>query len=85
MKISQLSSGAATARGRERILVRADVPAIRYISALMLLCVLGWLTLLAMREHLGYERVAPRPVREVSGVADRSGPDWRAAFFLADR
>jgi lysylphosphatidylglycerol synthetase-like protein (DUF2156 family) len=28
-------------------------------SLLMLLCVLGWLTLLAVREHLGYDRAAP--------------------------
>lgn len=59
MKISQRSVGAATAQRRERVLVRVDVPAIRCISALMLLCVLGWLTVLAVREHLGYDQVAP--------------------------
>ena len=59
MKISQRSGGAGTARGRERILVRVDVPAIRYISALMLFCVLGGLTILVVRRHLGYDRVAP--------------------------
>jgi lysylphosphatidylglycerol synthetase-like protein (DUF2156 family) len=40
-------------------LVRVDVPAARFVSALMLLCVLGWLTVLAAREHHGYERLAP--------------------------
>ncbi|MGO8940072.1 MAG: bifunctional lysylphosphatidylglycerol flippase/synthetase MprF [Mycobacterium sp.] len=59
MKISQSSGGAARARGRERILVRVDIPAIRYISALMLFCVLGGLTILVVRHHLGYDRVAP--------------------------
>jgi lysylphosphatidylglycerol synthetase-like protein (DUF2156 family) len=46
-------------RGRERVLVRVDVPAARFVSALMLLCVLGWLTVLAVREYLGYDRLAP--------------------------
>jgi lysylphosphatidylglycerol synthetase-like protein (DUF2156 family) len=59
VKISQRSGGAVTARGRERVLVRVDVPAIRYVSALMLLCVLGWLTVLAVREQLGYDWVVP--------------------------
>ena len=59
MKISQRNGGAATGRGRERVLIKADVPAARFISALMLLCVLAWLTLLVVREHFGYERVAP--------------------------
>jgi lysylphosphatidylglycerol synthetase-like protein (DUF2156 family) len=40
-------------------LVRTDVPAIRFTSLAMLLCALGWLTLLVVREHLGLERVAP--------------------------
>ena len=47
------------ARGRERVLIRVDVPAARFVSTLMLLCVLGWLTVLVVREHLGYDRVAP--------------------------
>jgi lysylphosphatidylglycerol synthetase-like protein (DUF2156 family) len=59
VKISQRNGGAATVRGRERVLIKADVPAARFVSALLLLCVLGWLTLLVAREHLGYERVAP--------------------------
>jgi lysylphosphatidylglycerol synthetase-like protein (DUF2156 family) len=59
VKISQKSGAAARAWGRERVLIKADVPAARFISVLMLLCVLGWLTLLFAREHLGYERVAP--------------------------
>jgi hypothetical protein len=40
-------------------LVRVDIPVARVISAVMGLCVLGWLTVLVVREHLGYERVAP--------------------------
>lgn len=51
--------GAVTARGRARILVRADGPAARFIGALMLLGVSVWLTVLIAREHLGYERIAP--------------------------
>ena len=59
MRTSHNSGGAATARGRERVLIRVDDPAARFLSALMLLCVLGWLTVLAVREHLGYDRLAP--------------------------
>lgn len=59
MKINQRSGNATPARGRERVLVRVDVPGIRFISTLMLLCVLGWLTVLVVREHLGYDRAAP--------------------------
>ena len=59
MKTSQRSGKAATAWGRERVLVRVDVPAARWVSALMLLCVLGWLTVLIVREHLGYGRLEP--------------------------
>lgn len=58
MGISQKSDAAAT-RGRERVLVRADVRAARLISLLMPLCVLGWLALLTVRERLGYGAVAP--------------------------
>jgi lysylphosphatidylglycerol synthetase-like protein (DUF2156 family) len=57
VRINQRSGATVTAR--ERVLVRADVPAARFISVLMLLCVLGWLTVLAVREHLGYERAGP--------------------------
>ncbi len=59
MKRSWGNGGAVTARGRERVLVRADVPVVRFVSVLMLLCVLGWLTVLAARVYLGYDRVAP--------------------------
>ncbi len=59
MKTRQRSGGATTARGRERVLVSADVRAARFISVVMLLCVLGWLAVLVAREHLGYGRVAP--------------------------
>ncbi len=59
MKGSRGNGGVVTARGRERVLVRADIPAARYVSVLMLLCVLGWLTVLAARDYLGYDRVAP--------------------------
>jgi lysylphosphatidylglycerol synthetase-like protein (DUF2156 family) len=40
-------------------LVRVDVPAARVIGTVMLLCVLGWLTVLVVREYLGYDRFAP--------------------------
>ncbi len=59
MKVGRDTGGAVTARGRERVLVRADVPGIRFTSVAMLLCVLGWLAALIVREHLGYDRVAP--------------------------
>ena len=59
MKIRQTSDGAATARGRERFLVRVDVRAARLISVLMMLSVLGWLTVLVVSGHFGYQRVAP--------------------------
>ena len=44
---------------RERILIRVDVPAIRFISAVMLLC-RSWAVwrCSSSREHLGYDRVA---------------------------
>jgi lysylphosphatidylglycerol synthetase-like protein (DUF2156 family) len=59
MKISQRRGGAATERGRERVLVRVDLPAIRVTSALILVCVLACLTVLVVRERLGYYRVVP--------------------------
>lgn len=59
MKAEQSSDAATTVRGRRQVLVRADIPGIRIVSALMLLGVLGWLAVLVVREHLGYERVAP--------------------------
>jgi lysylphosphatidylglycerol synthetase-like protein (DUF2156 family) len=59
VKISPRSRWTNVARGGERVLVGADVPAARRISVLMLLCVLAWLAVLAAREYLGYERVAP--------------------------
>ena len=59
MKVGRGNGGAVTARRRERVLVRADIPAARFVSVLMLLCVLGWLTVLVVREHLGYQRLAP--------------------------
>ncbi|MCV7091189.1 bifunctional lysylphosphatidylglycerol flippase/synthetase MprF [Mycobacterium interjectum] len=46
-------------RGRERVLVSADVPAARVGSVAILLCALGWLALLEVREHLGLYRAAP--------------------------
>lgn len=61
--MSGFSTGAertvATARGRQRVLVRADVATARVGSVAILLCALAWLTLLAAREHLGGERAAP--------------------------
>ncbi len=59
MKGSWVNGGAVTARARERVLVRADFPVVRFVSVLMLLCVLGWLTVLAARVYLGFDRVAP--------------------------
>jgi lysylphosphatidylglycerol synthetase-like protein (DUF2156 family) len=50
---------ASAAAARERVLFRADVPAIRFGSLLMLACALAWLILLAVREHLGFERASP--------------------------
>ncbi|EFG75929.1 hypothetical protein HMPREF0591_4178 [Mycobacterium parascrofulaceum ATCC BAA-614] len=46
-------------RGRERVLVGADVPAARVLSVLLLFGVLVWLTALGAREYLGYERAGP--------------------------
>ncbi|OBH92426.1 bifunctional lysylphosphatidylglycerol flippase/synthetase MprF [Mycobacterium sp. E2733] len=57
--MSPRSRGTNVARAGERVLVGADVPAVRRISVLMLFCVLAWLAVLAAREYLGYERVAP--------------------------
>lgn len=59
VKINPKSRGANMARGGERILVGADVPAARRASVLMLMCVLLWLVALVARENLGYDRVAP--------------------------
>jgi len=53
VKVSQHRGGAATLRGREHVLIRVDVPAARFISALILLCILGWFIVLAVREHSG--------------------------------
>jgi hypothetical protein len=53
VKISQRSGGAPSVRNRERFLLRVDVRAARLISTLMLLCVLGGLTVLVMRDHFG--------------------------------
>src|SRR5271163_3812091 len=52
-------AGAATALSRQRILVRVDVRVIRFISALMLLCMLACMTVLVVREQLGYYQAAP--------------------------
>lgn len=59
MKVRQRRGGAATARGRGRVLVRVDFRATRFISALLLVCVLACLTALIVGEQLGYYRVAP--------------------------
>jgi lysylphosphatidylglycerol synthetase-like protein (DUF2156 family) len=59
VRTSQRAGGAVTARGRERVLVRADVAAVRFGSLLLLACALGWLMLLAVREHLGFELAVP--------------------------
>ena len=59
MRISQRRGGLIMARERERVLVRVDVRAARFVSALMVLSVLGWLTVHAVREHLGFDWLAP--------------------------
>ena len=59
MKISQRGRGLIMARARGRVLVSVDVRAARLVSELMLLGVLGWLTVLAVLEHLGYDRLGP--------------------------
>jgi lysylphosphatidylglycerol synthetase-like protein (DUF2156 family) len=55
MKVAQSSGGAASARDRQQVLVRGDVPAARFIGVLILLCVLGSFVVLAVREHAGYD------------------------------
>ncbi|WP_241524304.1 bifunctional lysylphosphatidylglycerol flippase/synthetase MprF [Mycobacterium paraense] len=52
-------TGAVAARGRQRVLVGAGVPAARFGSVTILLCALAWLALLAARERLGLEASAP--------------------------
>jgi lysylphosphatidylglycerol synthetase-like protein (DUF2156 family) len=59
VRTNQGSGGGVAARGRERVLVRADVAAARFGSVVILLCALCWLMLLAVREHLGFERAGP--------------------------
>jgi lysylphosphatidylglycerol synthetase-like protein (DUF2156 family) len=54
MKVNQGSGGPATARTRERVLVRGDVPAARFIGVLILLCVVGSFIALAVCEQAGY-------------------------------
>jgi lysylphosphatidylglycerol synthetase-like protein (DUF2156 family) len=55
MKVAQSSRGAATARDRQQVLIRGDVPAARFIGVVILLCVLGSFVVLAVREHAGYD------------------------------
>lgn len=57
MRTNPGSGGIATARAR--FLIRAEVPAARVVSVVTLLCALGWLTLLEVREHWGSHGVAP--------------------------
>ncbi|HTY32149.1 bifunctional lysylphosphatidylglycerol flippase/synthetase MprF [Mycobacterium sp.] len=59
MRTNQGRGGDVTARRRERVLVRADVPAARFGSIAILLCALAWLAVLEAREHLGFYRAAP--------------------------
>jgi lysylphosphatidylglycerol synthetase-like protein (DUF2156 family) len=59
VRTNQGADGAVAARGRHRVLVRADVPAARFGGVVIVLCALGWLTLLEVREHLGLYPVAP--------------------------
>ncbi len=48
-----------TPRGRERVLLRADVHAVRVAGLVLLLCTLAFLVVLIARQHLGYDRFAP--------------------------
>ena len=50
---------AASLGSRDRVLFCADVRAARFISVVILLCVLGWLTILVANELLGQAGVAP--------------------------
>jgi lysylphosphatidylglycerol synthetase-like protein (DUF2156 family) len=59
VKVSQRRGRVGTVRGRERLLVGADVPAARVISVLMLLCVLVVAAALFTSNHLGHERLSP--------------------------
>ena len=47
MKVKRDRERPAVSRGRERVLVSADIPAARIASVVLLACVLGWLTVLA--------------------------------------
>ncbi len=70
-RFGRRNDGAGAARGRERVLVRADAPAVRVVSVLMLAGVLVWLTVLVARERLGHDQVG----------AGRFG--WSAALLVA--
>lgn len=59
MKVKRDRERPAVSRGRERVLVSADIPAARIASVVLLACVLGWLTVLAARRYLGDGRVPP--------------------------
>ncbi|WP_239645635.1 phosphatidylglycerol lysyltransferase domain-containing protein [Mycobacterium sp. UM_CSW] len=59
MSEQPLIAGAVEPRGRERVLLRGDIAAARLGSVIILAFALGWFLLLAVREHLGFERVAP--------------------------
>lgn len=59
MKVRRDGERPASARGRERVLVSADVPAARIGSVVLLACALGWTTVLAARQYLGEGRVSP--------------------------
>lgn len=59
MRVKRDRERPAVSRGRERVLVSADIPAARIASVVLLACVLGWLAVLAARRYLGDGRVAP--------------------------
>ena len=66
-----MSDGRVIARGRQRVLVRADIPAVRVVSILLLVCVLVWSAVLVARERLGHDEAGP----------GRFG--WSAALLVA--
>ncbi len=51
MKVADRPRRRAMARAGERVLVRGDSPATRWIASVAVLCILGWLIVLCVREH----------------------------------
>jgi len=58
-RTSRRGGRAASLWGRDRVLFSAEIRTARVVSVVILLCVLGWLTVLIADEHFGHGRVAP--------------------------